>query len=216
MELQSIIGLVILCGVALVAFVFATRKKKPNPPVTPPVGDEVKPPIAYKPFLTVLSPDWKEKVTIDMRYQVHGCDHEGTPTLLTGAYDPDGLPLEHRITVRGPDENKVQVNYAVFGRPVGASKPVRIDGQWVTFPRIKNPNGRVTEDALAVVIVGNENTDAGSAVNVLCEMPPVPVEATRPDNPVLGSMTVTYTVRNSKGLTASASISTPVTKLACN
>ena len=93
-------------------------------------------PIVYSPF-TVQDYDWMNKMVLDARYRVHGCDKTGNPTSVTGVRDPDGdqiVAYEWEIT--GPDGHGNTITYSIFD------------------PQRNNITGQKTDNAVIVSFMG--------------------------------------------------------------
>lgn len=206
--------------IAALLFVVPALRRKPvtPPPGTPTVPpDQIKSPVAFPAFVVGLT-DWMNMVYADFRYREHGCEAgTGQPIAVSGAYDPNGLPLEHFIEITGPNrDGSKTLPYAAFATMGNAMEPQRVDGKWVTFPTIRNPNGKVEQDALVGIIIGNSKDNPGHPVILRsCPTPtPTPVPTTIPA--VAGFMEIRYRVRNTAGKEASGVTRLPVYSQACD
>jgi len=221
-------GIALLLAVAIGFYVFiirpAGKKDDDGPtPVPVPVPDPMPtptpnaPPVVHGPNI-VGHTQWGNKVIIDVRHRVHGCDASGAPSHETGAFDPDGDLLSFRFDVSGPNKDGEEVVYAVFD-----DEGKRIDGTWLPadyFPVLRknrtNPNDLTTEqEAVAFCIIGYEEDDPPFPFGPMACPRPMPPPAPEPKK-VLGEMTVVYQAKDPDGRSRSAGVKLPVTGGGCN
>lgn len=141
-------------------------------------------PVAYAPFV-VGSPSYvsAEQWEFDLRHRAHGCDAAGNPTSETGAWDPDGDPLEYRLEC---DWSVFAVVMTEDGQGVE-----RINSRWVEFPR----DDRGEQLALVYIWVGYEGREP--------LRPWISTQGCKPNPP---PTTFRYSVRDSSGDMASHQI----------
>ena len=126
-------------------------------------------PLAYMPFVASADYSVGGRVVLDLRYRTHGCDAGGNPTSVTGAWDPDGDPLEYRITCK----------WSVFD-----VEDRRVNGEWVTFRK----DDRGEQEAVLQLWIGwQEDAPKHPISPVSCGPGPLPPEP------------LVYEVRDGKG-----------------
>lgn len=149
------------------------------PPVDPPV-EENEAPIAWTPFIATSSQEAGAHIILDLRYRMQGCDASGNPTSVTGAMDPDGDSLEY----------KIECEWSVFERDTER----KLNGEWVTFHLVTNPNGNTEQDAVVELWIGwTEGTPLMPVSPMACDPSP-------------GPRSFTYTVHDGKGASASHTV----------
>jgi hypothetical protein len=203
--------LVIVCVIGA-AILLGPQVSKPKPDPTPTPLPKNNPPIACAPFLiggvtsnTVFIGD---AVKLDLRHRVHGCDTNGAATDETGAYDPEGDVVEYSVKCVGlsPDGLSV-IPYTVFNE-----HGVQIDSAWIKNGDPKGfalapagPGKPIEAQALVTFFVGRRDSSTPYPFTAKgCPTPtptPVPVDGTK-----LGECVFSYTVRDTKGATATASM----------
>jgi hypothetical protein len=202
--------LLILGVVAVLAFIFfANRATKPKPAPTPgPDLPKNNPPIACAPLLyggvtssTVFIGD---PVKLDLRHRVHGCDANGAALDETGAYDPEGDVIEYAVKCTGPSPDGLsQIPYTVFN-----DQGAQIDSAWIKNgdPRgfalaPAGPGKPIEAQALVTFFVGRRETTTPYPFTAKgCDPAPTPTPII--DGTKLGECVFAYTVRDSKGSTA--------------
>lgn len=144
----------------------------------PPIVETNTAPIAHAAFIpgdpSFVSGDL---VRFDLRYREHGCDSGGAPTWATGAWDPDGDPLEYRVTCE----------WSVY-----TATYEKVNDQWITFPE----DDRGEQLALVTIIIGWQG-----------EIPPYPfgTQDEEPNLAAMGcdpgvqQTPFTYAVRDGRG-----------------
>lgn len=156
---------------------------QPEPVQPDPIVDTNRAPFAFVPF-TVSDARFGARVDFDLRYRTHGCDN-GMAQSVSGAWDPDGDPLEYRATCR----------WAVYDQAGN-----KINDLWMTFPR--DDNGE--QHAIVTLFVGYEDGPPYPFAPKVCDpyVPYVP-----PDPPGCGVCEdewFTYAVRDPHGAVASS------------
>ena len=158
---------------------------QPEPIQPDPVVDTNRAPFVYEPF-TVSDMRCGARVDFDLRYRSHGCNN-GMALGVTGAWDPDGDPIEYMVTCRWAvyDQDRRQIN-----------------DKWVTFPR--DDNGE--QHAMVTLFVGYEDGPPYPFGPKACDpyVPYIP-----PESPGCGECEdewFAYTVRDTHEATASAAV----------
>lgn len=181
-----------MCIKAILDAIFKrpTPRPTPKPPVTPPSSN--KNPVAYPPFTAALSFARGSRIDYDLRYREHGCKN-GTPQTVTGAFDPDGDPLDYQAVC----------DWSVFAYVGDSEHPEKINGKWLRFP--KDDKGE--QQALVTLFVGYEGDQPPyTYAPKSCCLPNQPGAPQEGCNPDVGAWNFTYVVRDGNGAMASHTV----------